>query len=209
MITKRSVFVTWLCITLLFSCMFTNIEARKYSSSNSRRTGSPGKTHGTSGGRVSKPDTSHADAAKLSYSGYNSQPNPPRAASKPAVQQPYSPVQSKPVQTAPVASAPVASAPAAPVQTQPIGWNVPASSNTGGIQKQSASHTNSAPPPYPVQGSPAGQGTYPGAHNNAPPPYGAGTGAGQSSYHAPPAYSPPAAAPPPYSAHANTQQSGE
>lgn len=131
---KKCVFVTWLCTSLLLSCMFTNIEGRKYASSSNSRRPSSKTSHSPSSqsGRVNKPaDTSHTDAAKLSYSGYNSQPNPPRAAQQPS---------------APVHTAPASSAGANQQANKPIGWNVPAHSDAGGIQKQSATHTQSAYP---------------------------------------------------------------
>lgn len=134
---KKCVFVTWVCTTLLLSCMFTNVDARKYASSSRKSSSKTSHSHGTSssssGGHANKPDTSHADAAKLSYSGYNSQPNPPRTAHQPSA--PAAP-----------AHTPAAHA-SAPDANKPIGWNVPASnSNAGGIQKQTASNTNSAYP---------------------------------------------------------------
>lgn len=185
---------TWFCIVLISSCLFINIDARKVASSNTRR-----KTQSSSSnsGRVSKPDTSHADQAKLSYSNYNSAPNPPRH------QAPSAP-----------AAPPKAAEPA-----KPIGWNVPPQQN---VQKQSVSNTNSAPfgsgASYPGQQQPHAGGSppYPGAggsygnHGAPPPPYSQHTNNGP-----PPPYSAGASAPvnsnfnqapPPYSSYGSGSQ---
>lgn len=157
---KQTVFVTWFCVFLLLSCQFTNIDARKTSQ---RKTGSS-----TSSAHVSRPTSSnsHADQAKLSYAGYNSAPNPPKA------QQP-------------VASAPAPVPPPLPLKpnsdaNKPIGWNV----QEDGVQKQTVHNTNAAPYPHQPQQSPPAyspnpvQSGPPPAYSNNPPPY-----------HAPPPYS--------------------
>lgn len=174
---KQTVFVTWFCVFLLLSCQFTNIDARKHTSS--RKTGSS-----SSSAHVSRPSSdnkysnSHADQAKLSYSGYNSAPNPPRtqpAAAAPAPPPP--PLPPKPVEAA-----------------KPVGWNVP----DGHAQQHTVHNTNAAPhqpqgapPPYSANPVPAGPPP-PYTPHNAPPAY-------QPAAAPPPAYQQPAAAPPPYS----------
>lgn len=175
---KQTVFATWFCVFLLLSCLFTNIDARKYASnSNSRKTGS------STSGHVSRPSTntqysnSHADQAKLSYSGYNSAPNPPKAQQPASAPAPVPP----PLPPPPAAAAARPSAP----ESKPIGWNVP----DGNVQKQSVQNTNSAPYPHQPQ------------HQAAPPPYSQYPAQGQ----APPAYQPHSnvhSNPPPYQQHA-------
>lgn len=160
---KQTVFVTWFCVFLLLSCLFTNIEARK-------------KT-GSSGGHAARPSTdnkysgSHADQAKLSYSGYNSAPNPPKS------QQPVAAPAPAPSYNAPPPPPPL---PKSPDANKPIGWNVP----DGNVQKQTVHNTNSAPYPNQPQqaaAAPPPYSQYP-AQGAAPPPY-------QQHQAAPPQYS--------------------
>lgn len=126
----------------------TASKSKSGSSSNSRPRPSP-----------STAGSSHADAARLSYSGYNA---PPKIAPK----------ASAPVQSAP----PPAPAPVNNANQRPVGWNV---DNNAGAAKP-----NSAPYPTNNQGPPAynpnanQQSGFQNTHQN-PPPYSAG---------APPAY---------------------
>lgn len=193
---KQTVFVTWFCVFLLLSCLFTNIDARKYSSSN-RKSGS---SSSSSSGHTSRPSTdskyssSHADQAKLSYSGYNSAPNPPKS------QQPVAAPAAAPSYHAPPAPPPLPPAvkPSAPVDSsKPIGWNVP----DGNVQKQTVHNTNAAPYPHQPQqaaAAPPPYSQYP-AQGGAPPPYSPHSNVNAHPHDAPPPYQQHAAAPPQYS----------
>lgn len=188
---KQTVFATWFCVFLLLSCLFTNIEARKYSSS-SRKTGS-------SSARTTRPSTdskysnSHADQAKLSYSGYNSAPNPPKSQQPVAAPAP-APSYSNPPPPPPLPPQPAR--PSAPDSNKPIGWNVP----DGNVQKQTVHNTNAAPYPNQPQaaGAPPPYSQYP-AQGGAPPPYSPHSNVNSHPHDAPPPYQPHAAAPPQYS----------
>lgn len=180
---KQTVFVTWFCVFLLLSCLFTNIDARKYgSSSNSRKGGSSSSGHTTRPSTDNKYSNSHADQAKLSYSGYDSAPR---------AQQPVAAPAPAPVHHAPPPPPPLPPAVKAPElpkspsdSAKPIGWNVP----DGNVQKQTVHNTNAAPPPY--------SSNYQGG---APPPYSPHSNVNTRPNDAPPPYSPQAGAPPPYS----------
>ena len=194
---NRNKNIAWFCAILFVSCLFVNdVNARKVSGSSSSR-----KSSSSSSGRITKPtysQNSHADAARLSYSNYNSQPNRP-AAPKPAPQ-PSAPA-SYP-HPAPAAYPHPAPAPAAPpANAKPIGWNVPASNPN--VQKTSVQNTNAAPPypgaggspPYPQQATHGSMGAPPPysqqPSHGAPPPYSASNvNQGYNPGGAPPAYSP-------------------
>jgi hypothetical protein len=149
--------ISVICVMLVLS-MFTNAVEAKKQSSGSRRGGSSSKGGGVSSGRVSKPSqtqtnsNSHADLAKLSYSGYNQQPNAPKthqAAAAPPAPPPL-----------PKASAPVD----ASGQNKPVGWNV------DNANKQNVPHQNAAPYPVNNQQHPAAPPPYSPVANQGPPP---------------------------------------
>lgn len=174
---KQTVFVTWFCVFLLLSCLFTNIEARKYAS-NSRKTASS-----TRPSTDNKYSSSHADQAKLSYSGYNSAPNQPKS--------------QQPVAAPAPAPAQAPSLPQSPDANKPIGWNVP----DGNVQKQTVHNTNSAPYPNQPQqaaAAPPQYSQYP-AQGGAPPPYSQQSNVNTHPHDAPPPYQQHAGAPPQYS----------
>lgn len=169
---RTGTFGTWLCVALLASCLVTDVVAgRKLTGSSSKTKSRPSSSTASrqqTQQQRKQPDSSHADAARLSYSGYNSQPNPPRNAQH------------------------LPSAPAAQPAAQP-GWNVPPAQRQNVPHSQSAAPYPNAP--Y-AQGTPAHNAPYPSQqqqnHGVAPPPYSPyGQQPGVSSHGvAPPAYSP-------------------
>ncbi|GAB0095980.1 hypothetical protein DMENIID0001_114240 [Sergentomyia squamirostris] len=164
-----------LTILALVASLTVLVDARKTPGS-SRRTGS------SSGSRVSKPtytapsqtSNSHADQARLSYSGYNQQPNRAQpAASAPAAQPAPAPAQNIGWNTN---SQPGAGGGA---NNRPIGWNVDQPA-----QKQNIAPANAAPPPYSS------------LNHGPPPPYSPQSQPNPATgYHAPPPYSPQAGVP--------------
>ncbi|KAG4065910.1 hypothetical protein HA402_000357 [Bradysia odoriphaga] len=171
--SKQTVYITWFCVVLLLSSQFTNIDARKQPASTKKTgTGSHVTRTSSSSNSDTKYSNSHADQAKLSYSGYNSAPNPPKA-QQPAVAA-APPPPPPPVHHAPAAT-PDANKPA-------VGWNVPDSN----VQRQTVHNTNAAPyPQHPQQSGP-------------PPPYSPHSNVNSHPHDSPPPYQQHAGAPSQY-----------
>ncbi|XP_037026325.1 nascent polypeptide-associated complex subunit alpha, muscle-specific form-like isoform X2 [Bradysia coprophila] len=175
--SKQTVCVTWFCVFLLLSSQFTNIDARKQPASTKKTgTGSHVTRTSSSSNTDTKNSNSHADQAKLSYAGYNSAPNPPKAQQPAAAAAPPPP---PPPPAAPVHQAPAAT----PDANKPaVGWNVPDSN----VQRQTVHNTNAAP--YPQQPQQSGP----------PPPYSPHSNVNSHPHDSPPPYQQHAGAPSQY-----------
>lgn len=177
--------VTWFfVICLIVSCLFSNIDARKFASAARR---SKTNTRVTNGGRIQKNPTAETsnkyaapETVRFSYPGQNNNAPKVQTQQHAAPLKPSAPVMDNNQMTGGAA--------------KPIGWNVQQPGTGGQIQKQAAPNTNAAP--YPQQNVHNAPPAYsPHAQGAAPPPYSQHGNANPHHNDAPPAYSPHAAAP--------------
>lgn len=192
---RHSVSVTWLfVICLIASCLFSNIDARKFAASARRTSGKTNTGRATNTGRVQKPsaDThkyANADNVKLSYPGTNAAKTPNIQTQQHATPQRATAPEMPKAQDAHQMTGGAAA--------KPIGWNVqqPGGGTAAGgqIQKQAAPNTNAAPyPQHNVANAPPAYS--PHAQAGPPPPYQPHGNANPHLNEAPPAYSPHGAA---------------
>lgn len=184
---NKKLSVTWLfVICLIVSCLFSNVDARKFASA-ARRSSKTNTGRVTNGGRIQKnPNAETAnkyaapDHTRLSYPGQTA-PKVQTQQQHAVPQKPSAPVQDNHQMTGGAA--------------KPIGWNVQQQPAGGGqIQKQAAPNTNAAP--YPQQNVHNAPPAYsPHAQGAAPPPYSQHGNANPHYNDAPPAYSPHGVAP--------------
>lgn len=199
MLSSRQCYSLGLIVLVITSSIIPGIEAGRYKSSGSRKTG------GGSSSSKKRPQqqpsnpsrTANPSNVALSYPSYNQQPARPVAAAVPkAPSAPAAPAQNAGGWNT-NAAAPPAAPPNANVNSRPIGWNVnnnnAAAPQQAGVQKATATQNNNAPPaysPYPQQ---------PGAGGYNPPPYSAGHPNGPPpAYGQQPAYGGHGAPPPAY-----------
>ncbi|XP_055683635.1 trithorax group protein osa-like isoform X1 [Lutzomyia longipalpis] len=194
--SKRLLKTLSLAVLLLSLCAYG--DARKSPGSSRRGGSSPSRVQKPTYTQPSQSSNSHADQARLSYSGYNQQPN--RAPQQPSAPAAHPAPAQQPAQNI---GWNTNAQPAGGANSRPVGWNVDQPA-----QKQNVAPANAAAPPYPVQ-SGANPPPYSAVQNHGPPPpYSAQAQPNPASgYHPPPPYSPQAGvpnqphyagAPPPY-----------